>query len=268
MEITEVRRRLRRALGDLSEPFRLTFPGGKDIYELGRVRISQLQLDLVVDSTVTTLPPDSYTLDSAEGIVTLDEPLVANSTLMATGMAFGLFEDAELDEYIEVAVAIHTHERELDPERYREEGTGFIRYRHQKMTLANLPLVEEEPLIILATIQALWDMATDAASDVDVWTAEGTHLPRGQRYQQLMEHIDALQERYNTMAAQLGIGQNRIKVTTLRRVSKQTGRLVPIFREREYDEVGPNSYPKRLLPPIDAPNEDESGLPSPIWGPF
>lgn len=263
-----MRRRLRRALGDLAEPFRLTFPGGKDAYEIGRVRISQLQLDLIVDSTVTTIPADDYTLDNAEGTVIFNGPLAANSSLMATGVAFALFDDSEIDEYIEVAVATHTHERELDPTRYREEGTGFIRYVHEKMTMANLPLVEEEPLIILATIQAMWDMATDAASDVDVWTAEGTHLPRGQRYEQLMEHIDALQERYNLMSAQLGIGLNRIQIGTLRRVSKQTGRLIPIFREREYDEVGPNSYPQRLLPPIDAPNPDESGLPSPIWGPF
>jgi len=49
----------------------------------------------------------------------------------------------------------------------------------------------------------------------------------------------------------------------LRRISRTTNRLVPIFQSREYDDT---SRPERLLPPIDGDEyDDESGIPSPLY---
>lgn len=266
MTIDDIRVALRRALGDQAERFKDSFPGGEDVYELSRARIADFEVDLITDGDVSPAPPDSYTLDAMEGVLAFHEPVPSGTTVLVTGTAYALFDDAELDDYINRAVTRHTHEREKVT-RYRDEK-GHIRYKREPITLDNLPEIEREPLIVLATIEALWDLATDAASDADVWTAEGTHLPRGQRYEQLTHQISLLTERYQEFCRQLNIGLERGEVGTLRRVSKTTGRLVPVFREREYDESGPDSYPKRLLPPIDSPHEDESGLPSPIWGPY
>ncbi|MGW0060363.1 hypothetical protein ACWDTT_10595 [Streptosporangium sandarakinum] len=255
--------RVRNALGDLGEPFRTTLPGGRDRYEVGYQRVTDVTVAVVEGSTVSDLPEDSYVLDAAEGVLQLAEPVAANASLLVTGRAFSLFTDGEISEYIGDAVRRHTYERETTAR--TRDANGFIQYVRTPITLATLPEVELEPLTILATIVALWDMATDAASDVDVVTAEGTHLARGQRYAQLMDHINALQARYNTICQQLNIGMSRIEVGTLRRVSRTTGRLVPVFAPREYDEYSPNG-PRRLLPPIDSPHEDESGIPSPHWG--
>ena len=46
----------------------------------------------------------------------------------------------------------------------------------------------------------------------------------------------------------LGVGLDRIEVMTLRRVSRQTNRFVPLYDSREWDD---NSRPRRRFPPID-----------------
>ncbi|MEV4454354.1 hypothetical protein [Microbispora sp. NPDC049633] len=256
--------RVRGALGDLGERFRVTFPGGQDEYETGYQRITEVVVSKVSGSVVMDLAEGTdYTLEPVDGIVTLTTALETTDTLMVAGKAFSLFTDEEITGYITDAVRRHTHERETS-QRVRDDH-GFIRIERTPITLANLPEIELEPLTVLATIEALWDMTTDASSDVDVWTAEGTHLSRGQRFQQLTAQREALQARYEDFCRQLNIGMNRIEVGTLRRVSYLTGRLVPVFAPREYDEYSPKG-PRRLLPPVDAPNEDPSELPSPNWG--
>jgi hypothetical protein len=260
-------RRVRRALGDQGKAFRVAFSADQEAYDLGHRHITDPVISLVSGSVVTDLPAESYELDAYFGTLVLDQPLAEDSSLLVTGTGYALFSDEELEEYISDALTQHTHER-TDRVRTRDPVTGFIEYVETPITLANLPPVEEELVAVLATILALWDLATDAATDVDVVTAEGTHLSRAQRYQQLMAHIASLREWYQTQCQQLQVGLSRIQMSTLRRVSRTTGRLVPIFREREYDEMGPDSWPVRLLPPIDAPNEDTSGIPSPIWGGF
>jgi hypothetical protein len=264
-DIDDVRLKVRRALGDLGNRFRVTLTGGTDEYELGYSRVADLAVEQVLASVVTPIPPTDYVLNATDGVITFDVATNGAASILVTGHYYSLFEDFELDAYIDTAVERHTYERDVTTR--SRDGNGFIRYTHTPMTLADLPVVEEEALSVMATIEALWDMVTDAASDVDVWTAEGTHLARGQRFEQLMELLESLQERYNSMAEALNIGLNRVEVSTLRRFSRETGRLVPVFVEREYDESGVDSYPVRILPPIDSRDEDESGLPSPIWGP-
>jgi hypothetical protein len=47
----------------------------------------------------------------------------------------------------------------------------------------------------------------------------------------------------------LNVGLHRIEVSTLRRESRTTGRLVPLYVPREFDDY---SWPERILPPIDS----------------
>ena len=60
--------------------------------------------------------------------------------------------------------------------------------------------------------------------------------------------LDYWMKEYNGRAAALNIGLERLEMVTLRRVSKTTNRLVPIYKEREIEDTGPV---ERLWPPID-----------------
>jgi hypothetical protein len=60
----------------------------------------------------------------------------------------------------------------------------------------------------------------------------------------------------------MGVGLKAPEVMDMRRVSRTTGRLVPIFEDREYDEHGP---PIRKLPPRGNRDEDPDGPASPFW---
>ena len=116
--------------------------------------------------------------------------------------------------------------------------------------------------MLMLVIGMLWVLATDSSSDVNVQTAEGTTIDRGQRYSQIMSQIQALQARYEKDCAQVNGGPYRWETIRLRRVSKTTGRLVPLYKDREYDSF---AYPTRLVPPIDARWEDNSGIPSQLY---
>lgn len=201
-----------------------------------------------------------YTLDAVNGSLIFTRALPLNAVLVVSGQAFGLFTDDELQTVIEDAERQHCQGQTLT-ERYRD-SQGFITYRDMPKTLDNLPYREENLLVTLADIDAMWILATDAATDVNVQTAEGTNIDRTARYMQYMKHIAALQQKYEMWCGQLGVGMFRTESLNLRRVSRTNNRLVPIFRPREYDD---HRYPTRELPQIDRRDEDSSGVPSPIW---
>lgn len=265
--------RIRSEIGDFGSPFRDDFTGGGELsaYDLSETNVlaSTISVSLVENGEATELAQDTdYQVDSREGRVVLlgsRGPLRFGQSLIVQGSSQGMFSDDELGMYVNDALAQHAYGRTIQT-RYRD-SYGFIRYTDDAITLATLPPVEEPLLAYLAVVNVLWTLATDAASDASISTAEGTSVDRSTRYRQLMEHIDSIQGRYNSLAAQLNVGLGRIEQLTLRRVSRTTNRLVPIFKDREYDDAG---YPERLIPPIDEPNMDESGIPSPwlpgVWG--
>ncbi len=269
-------KRVRSEIGDFGRPFRDDFLGGSELssYDLSEVGVS----DIVATVTEEGEPDrvlaadQDYALDVTEGRIVLlgsNGPLPHGRRLIVTGRSGGMFTDEELTVYVSDALSQHAHGQTVRT-RYKDSH-GFIRYWDEPVTLENLPAVQEQMVAWLAAIQALWTLATDAATDTDINTADGTYVPRSQRYRQIMEHIggptSGLTGRYNTMAAQLNVGLGRIEMFPLRRVSRTTNRLVPVFKSREYDDA---TKPTRLLPPIDAQDVDESGLPSPLfpglWG--
>ncbi|MGW3860696.1 hypothetical protein ACWEDZ_04340 [Streptomyces sp. NPDC005047] len=263
-------RRIRSEVGDLPAPFVDTFVGGDELssYDLSEVNVTSVvaKVATTTPASTTELEPDTdYVLNPAEGSILLINadysPLRHGQTLIVRGRSEGMFADAELETYVQDAMTQHTYGRTLKT-RYRD-GHGHIRYDLEPIDLENLPAVEEPLVAYLATINVLWTLATDAATDIDVNTAEGTFVPRSQRYRQLMEHLTELQGRYNALAQQLNVGLARIEQFQLRRVSRTTNRLVPLFQVREYDDT---SKPERLLPPIDGDAyDDESGIPSPLY---
>lgn len=205
-------------------------------------------------------PLTVYTLDSVNGTLLFNTVIPLNATLVVTGTAWGMFTDNDLSDIVDDAVRQHCQGQTLT-ERYRS-AQGFITYREVPKDLGNLPKMEETLIVTLADIDAMWILATDAATDVNVQTAEGTNIDRSARYAQLMSHIAALKQKYMDWCAQLGVGMFRMETLTMRRVSRTNNRLVPVFKDREYDD---HRYPIRQLPQIDTRDQDTSGVPSPIW---
>lgn len=202
----------------------------------------------------------AYAIDPEIGQVFLSKPVTLNGTLIIAGQAWSLFSDAELAQICIDSVRQHTFAQEIE-ERYRD-AHGFISYRETAKSLQNLPAIEEPLVEMLSTINAFWALANDAASDSNVQTAEGTVIDRTTRYRQIMEQIAALTARYQDYCGQLNVGLYRTEVLQLRRTSRTTGRLVPLFKSREYDD---HRWPQRLIPPVDHRNDDVSGVPSPLW---
>jgi hypothetical protein len=259
--------RVRREIGDPLEPFehQIISDGVTVLHDLPVNLISTDGLvvkSLTPPATLATLTLDTdFTLDAENGWLTVDPALTEDVVILMTGYAASLFSDAELADYVNDALLQHTSGRTVAT-RYRDTR-GFIRFDEQPISVNSLPEIEEFLVALLATIEVLWALSTDASTDVDVQTAEGTFVARSQRYRQILQQIDLLTEKYRTLCEQLNVGLFRLEVSTLRRISRTNNRLVPVFKPREYDE---NGYPERLLPPIDHRHDDESGIPSQAIG--
>lgn len=256
--------KVRLELGDQLESFRESFrgTGTKDDYNLPARNVTDVTVTLVGgDDALYVLEEDTdYTLDREEGILTFMDPPEVDVLYIVEGKANGIFTEEELSHFVHAAADQHLKGRAVQ-KRYRD-GHGFIRYDRKPMTLEDLPSEEEILVVLLSTIEALWALSTDAATDIDVVTSEGTHIPRGQRWRQLISQIDILTDKYRDLSMMMGVGLYAPEVLNVRRVSRTTGRLVPIFQSREYDETGP---PVRKVPPRSTRDEDPDGPATPYW---
>lgn len=259
--------RVRVELGDTGQPFSDTFlgTGGISTYDLTDFNIYNETITWIHNqSPILLVKNTDYSMNYQEGRIYLSgpsSPLPQGDTLVVSGLANGMFSDYELSQFVNDAVLQHINGRTVKT-RFKDNN-GFIKYVTIPMGLDNLPDIEGVLVALRACIDALWALATDASTDIDISSADGTTVPRGQRYQQLREQIDGSTARYNQLCAMLNVGLNAIEMSKIRRVSLTTGRLVPIFEDREYDDY---ELPRRQLPPINARDEDESNLSSPIFG--
>lgn len=240
--------------------------GEQGYYDLSEGSIAYLTSVTVTEggsSRPLTEGPDYQLMDTQGRIVLLGvlNPLPQGSILVVTGFGAGMLSQSELLAAARDAQSMFFHKRFSTAR--SKDAHGFVQYVETPANLASMPEVEQLPLVLLGVVNALWKLATDAASDVDVDTVEGTHIDRGQRFSQLMAMIDAVTARYHDICEQLNIGLWRIEVSDLRRVSRTTSRFVPLYREREYDDYG---QAVRQLPPIDHPFDDTSEIPNPGFG--
>lgn len=256
--------RVRRELGDFGQPFTDTLVGlGTDNgrWDLSETNISGATVLHLSGGVTTTLTEGTdYDLDTVDGTLYLKgalNPLPENDTIILSGKTYGMFSDDELAEYVNDAVIQHTAGRNVRT-RVRDQS-GFIRYTERSQTVDDLGPEEVFLVSLLATIECLWALTTDASTDIDIHTPDGTSVGRSVRYAQMRNQIDVLTDKYQDLAAQLNVGLHRIETLQVRRKSRATGRLVPLWESREYDDW---STPRRILPPIDDRYADESDVPS------
>jgi hypothetical protein len=239
MALSDLTALTRLVLGDTGEAFvaQVVGDGQATRFELPYELVEPDPVKLVVSvpglvftqNQITALGPDEYSIDGETGTITLGEPLAEGQILQVSGTHYFKRSAPDLQIFLDTAFTMHTYGR-----------TG--------VTYDNLPPVENYALALRAAIEALWAELAEQADQIDVVTPEGMSIPEGQRYQQLLNLITALEAEYRDIAAALNVGLWRIQMFSLRRISRTTGRLVPVYVAQEYDDT---LAPTRVYPPID-----------------
>jgi hypothetical protein len=251
-------------LRDLPRPFicRQTTTGVAWRFELPVENIERASLQVAITDTTAggthSLSLDSdFFLDDHSGTLIFNVAPTQGLLMVAQGMYYRDLLPPELDLYIRTAYVQHTYG--MDPAGTLDVGypppvgppplnTSGQPINYGTPSPMQISEVEEYPISILVTIMALWDLAVGAAQQHDVHTPDGVTIPISQTFQQLMSMITALQQQYLTLSSALGVGLYRITMSRLRRTSRTTKRLVPLYRSKEYDDL---TWPQREIPNID-----------------
>jgi hypothetical protein len=233
--ISELVSRVRVELGDMAKQFRWSGEGdgsNKDFY-LDVKPIDPNTLVIRVNN-VPIPTPSGYTLEKDHGMIHFAVAPANNAVITAEGTHYRYFTDADIEHFIDTAATQHTHNR--------SDSYG------RAMTLAKISAVEEYPLVILSSIEALWVLATDSAFDINIFAPDGVTIPRSERFHQLSNIIQQRWEQYKQLCAALNIGLWRIEIGTLRRTSRITNKLVPVYVPQEIDD---SRRPERVYLPTD-----------------
>lgn len=182
---------------------------------------------------------DLATIEESTGVLIMDTVPEDGDEITVSGNYYRYFTSAEMTTIVNDAFVQHTS--------HATDPVG------RKITLENLPVIEEYPLSIYAVTIALYTLATDSAFDIDVQAPDGVTIPRTERYRQLMEMVQTRKEQYRELCTHLGIGMYKIDIFSLRRISKMTNRYVPVYKPQEVDD---RSYPQRV------------DLPTPVYGDY
>lgn len=238
--------RVRFELGDLPQSFVTQFIS--DI-TTNRYRLEHAPVDA---ANVTVFKngvniSDEVEIEEHTGVLVLDDLPDIDDEFTVTGNFYRYFTTRELENIVTSAVAHHAG-RDTD-------SLG------RKITIDNLPSIEEYPVALYATTLALYTLATDASFDINIFAPDGVTIPRSERYRQLMEMVESRKDQYRELCIQLGIGMYSIDVFTLRRISKTTNRYVPVYRPQEVDD---RSRPQRVEIPM--PTYGDAPTPWPTDG--
>ena len=215
--------RTRLELGD--QPVQFTYKATGDgvtkDFTLECKPVDPLTLYVTVDGNPAATPAD-YTLEKDIGVVHFITAPNDGSEIVITGVRYRYFTDSDITTFVCTAVEQHSYNR--------TDSYG------SRVNIGSIQPVEEYPLAILAVIEALWVLATDASFDINITAPDGVVIPRAQRYQQLTSMIAQRWEQYRTLCAQLNIGLWRIEMGTLRRISRTTNKLIPVYMPQEVDD--------------------------------
>lgn len=213
---------------DYGEAFRDEFLGNDGV--LFTLTQDNVDADTLV-VTVAGVPTTAYELEPRSGTLTFTVAPPAGAEIVVEGVG-GMFSlDSDIGDFIDIAFDLHA------------------RGRVPELTWDTVTPAEEYAIALYAVREALWAEIAEHAHQVDVTTPEGMHIPGGQQFQQLMAMIERLEAHYRELAGALNVGPFAIRMFTLRRVSRTTNRLVPLYAPREFDDHSP---PVRIYPPIDS----------------
>lgn len=215
---------VRRELNDQPTPFVWSeiADGETVVYTLGYKPLDEASLLVTVDDVAVPNNSSGYSVDNLSGSITFVTAPDSGATIKISGSFLRYFTDQDLCAYLSTAITQHTYNK--------TDSYG------SQVTINSIPAVEEYPIVILTTLEALWALSTDSAFDIDITAPDGVHIPRAERFQQLTALIAQRQQQYKDLCAALNIGLWRIEMGTLRRVSRTTNKLVPIYIPQEVDD--------------------------------
>ena len=228
--ITDLIAKVRVELNDQARQFTKVFTGdgvNKD-FNTGYKPLDNATLAVTVNSTPLA-NPTTYTVEPIYGVIHTVTAPALNSVVTVTGNVFRYFTDDQLTYFVNTAVLQHTDGR--------TDGLN------RAVTIDTLPEIEVYPVVLLSAVEALWALATDAAFDINIQAPDGVTIPRGQRFSQLNAIIESRREQYRTLCSALNIGAWRIEIGVLRRVSRTTNKLIPVYMPQEIDD---STKPERV----------------------
>lgn len=206
-------------------------------YRLPAINIMQESTTVyLVDSATPRFldPLTEFSVDEREGSLILTGDVnvlpIAGTQMKVQGYSYEWFLDSELAYHMEIAI------------------DWFRKYDEAFDTQVESP-VYAQMVTIWGLLQGLWALLAEVARDIDVADPE-ISIPASQRYGQIQGLIQFWEQEYGTKAELLNIGPTKIQMFTLRRVSRSTNRLVPVYRAREFDDS--SATPTRIMLPIDS----------------
>lgn len=218
-------------LRDFPRFFQVTFDPAGRTYELGHPNIDSTSLWVATytpGGATVELSPSSYSLDERNGILRLSSVPGVGAKVLIEGYYYEWVTPADLSFY--TARAFEKHVRNL--------GIGI---EEMSDVLINA-------IGIASIVECLWALMTEYSRDIDVITSESVHIPASQRFRMVQALLAQWEAEYQKHATALNIGIDRIEVFSLRRTSRTTNRLVPLYKPKEFGDYSPL---ERLWPDID-----------------
>jgi hypothetical protein len=225
----------RNYLRDFPKFFQTSFDAVGRTYQLGQINIDKPTFWVATTSgaSATELADSQYSLDTRNGVLRLATTPAAGSRIMVEGYYYEWFLPEDLDYYVKRA--IYFHDQTI----------------HIPIESANKAV--KDTVGMAGLIEALWALMTEYSRDIDVMTSESIHIPGSQRFRMLQALIAQWEAEYRKHANNLNIGPERIEIMNLRRVSRTTNRLVPLFVAKElgdydpYERIFVDDHPQQIL---------------------
>jgi hypothetical protein len=221
-------------LRDFPKFFQVSFNAVGRTYELGHPNIDKDKLWVATYTvgnptqiTTNTSASTYYSLDDRNGILRFNESFSANTQILIEGQYYEWILPADLEFY-----ATHSIERHI---------------YNLPIALENMSNIVIDTIGMGTVVESLWGLLTEYSRDIDVMTSESIHIPASQRFRMVQSLLDYWSKAYEKQAKALNIGLDRIEIMNLRRVSRTTNRLVPLYKARELGEYGPI---ERIFPEV------------------